>query len=568
MLSILIIIPLLGLLLILCVPREKIAAFKWIALATSIIQLVVSAYLLFMYQAGTSSLDQYQFGQNIPWIDLALGEFGHLSIRYAVGVEGIGVVFVLLSVLILLIGVISSWNIAEKRKGYFALYQLLNASIIGCFIAQDFFLFFLFFEFMLLPMYFLIGIWGGKRRAYASIKFFLYTLLGSVFILVVMIMLYVSAVNPVETGIKAELIGSEQPTLNEIQLVQKQLQQNQIDPVHYVHTFEFRYLKDVKNYIPNSFLSLIGGGSLFGQSARMIAFLALFIGFAIKLPAVPVHTWLPDAHVEAPTPISVILAGLLLKIGAYGLLRVAYTIFPEGGIYYAEFIAILGLIAILYGAFNALAQQDLKKLVAYSSISHMGFVLLGLASITNEGLSGAIFQSISHGIISPLLFLLVGVIYDRTGSRQIDDYQGLIHQMPKYTTLMVIATFASLGLPGFSGFVGELFIFLGAFEGAAVEGYFMTWIPIVATIGLIIGAAYYLWMLQRVFMGPFSLKHDSWKLSLSDLSAREWLMVVPLAILTLLFGIFPSLLLDLFEPYSQAFIEHVRTFGAQHLKAI
>ena len=286
-------------------------------------------------------------------------------------------------------------------------------------------------------------------------------------------------------------------------------------------------------------------------------FQALFIGFAVKLPIVPLHTWLPDAHVEAPTPVSVVLAGILLKIGAYGFLRVAYSIFPDGAIEYAWLIALIGVISIIYGALNALAMQDLKKMVAYSSVSHMGFVLLGIASISSEGINGAIFQMFSHGILSAMLFLIAGVLYDRTHNRIIEHYRGLLNKMPVYTAFVMIAFFASLGLPGFSGFIGELFTLLGAFGSDLVPN----WMAVIGAFGIVLSAAYFLWTLQRMFFGNFWIrKSDNLVIELNDVDNREKLMLLILAFITLLIGIMPALIFNISQGSVNELVHFIKGF--------
>jgi NADH-quinone oxidoreductase subunit M len=572
LLSLIIFSPLIAALILLFVPKEKVTIIKYLALITSVFQVIIAGLIYLAFQkgskapAGINKEAGFQLIEKIDWISMDLGRMGRLSIEYFVAVDGLSVTMVLLSAFILLIGVISSWNLENKLKGYFFLYLLLNASIMGCFVALDFFLFYLFFEFMLLPMYFLIGIWGGPRREYAAIKFFLYTLAGSIFILIVIIGLYISVIDPAKTAVNIGLVESidrvDAATISKVQLM---LNTGKIAPEHFVHTFNIIAMTDTSNFIPGSFLSTIGGSWLWGQSARLIAFLALFIGFAIKLPAVPFHTWLPDAHVEAPTPISVILAGILLKVGAYGLMRIPYSIFPEGAVHYAWWIGLFGIIAIIYGAFNALAMSDLKKLIAYSSISHMGFVLLGLASVTSEGVSGALYQMFSHGIISPMLFLVAGVIYDRTHNRDIPSYRGLASRMPYYTVVVVIAFFASLGLPGFSGFISEILVFLGAFNSASVNELIPRWMAIVATIGLLLTAGYYLWTLQRMFFGSFSVKKPEWATAFKDLDTREYLMFIPLIIATIIFGIFPHIFLDMVNQSVSHFVSFVSKVGHQNM---
>ncbi|MEO1053804.1 MAG: NADH-quinone oxidoreductase subunit M [Bacteroidota bacterium] len=559
LLSLLIFIPLLAAAIVVLLPKRLETLYKYVALVASLLQVVLGITLYGGFQAGKGSPvgindeSAFQFVEKLDWITLDLGRLGKLSVDYFLGVDGVSITMVLLSVIVLLVGVISSWNMTEKLKGYFGLYLLLNASIIGCFVALDFLLFYLFFEFMLLPMYFLIGIWGGPRKDYASIKFFLYTLLGSIFILIVMIGLYNSTIDPAATAVELSFVSDvSQVTPEIVSNIQGMLKQGRIAEQNLVHTFNMVHMTDMNNFIPDTFFAVIGKSVVGGLDARLIGFLLLFVGFAIKVPVVPVHTWLPDAHVEAPTPISVILAGILLKIGGYGLIRTAYLIFPEGGVHYAWLVGLLGLISIIYGAMNALSSKDLKKLIAYSSVSHMGFVLLGLASLTSEGVGGAIYQMFSHGVISSMLFLIAGVLYDRTHDRMIENYSGLASKMPRFTAVVVIAFFASLGLPGFSGFIAEVLVFLGAFS----SGMIPKWMAITATLGLLLSAAYYLWTIQRMFFGKFSVRFENWSASLTDLGSREYIMLVPLIVLTLLLGIFPHFILDMIN----ASVSHLVTF--------
>lgn len=555
LLSLIIWTPIAGLALILLLPDSLRSSYKWIGLVATSTQLLLSLVVFLNFDSAISAL---QFVEKHDWITLSLGSFGTLSIQYFLGVDGLNLLMVLLSGIVMVIGSISSWNISKSQKGYFALYMLLSTSVVGSFLSLDMFLFYLFFEFMLLPMYFLIGIWGGKRREYASIKFFLYTLLGSILILIVMIGLYASVIDPGKTGEPLSLTGPQ---------VQSMLQYMTIDSGDLVHTFDMTLMTDINNFVPNSILSLSVGKLIAGCSPRLLAFLALMIGFAIKLPAVPLHTWLPDAHVEAPTPISVVLAGILLKIGGYGFIRLGYAIFPDGAIHYAWLIALIGMISIIYGGFAAMAQKDLKKLIAYSSVSHMGFVMLGLAALTSEGVSGAIFQLFSHGIISPLLFLLVGVLYDRTKDRNIENYSGLATKLPYFTFFIIVGFFASLGLPGFSGFIGEVMVFLGAFSSQAVNGLVPTWIVVVSTFGLLLSAAYYLWTIQRMFFGSFFLRGQDEDV-LTDINMREWIMLGSLAILAILFGIMPGLLLAPISEGVNFFIETTQQKGVENLTNI
>jgi len=518
-LSLLIALPLLAAFLIILLPKTYQKSFKWIsviALALNFLSLV-NLYTGFDPQVST-----YQWVEEYPWIFLTLSSSESLLIKYALGMDGLNFPMVLLASGVLLIGVISSFSIQKKERMYYFLFLVLAASIMGCFLAIDFFLFFLFFEFMLLPMYFLIAIWGGENRTYASIKFFLYTLVGSIFILVAMIIFGLSSSDPLyaSSGIK-----------------------------EIVHTFDFRTLKDSGNFLSDSLLSINQTETIWGLAPRTFVFLLLFVGFGIKLPMVPLHTWLPDAHVEAPTPVSVVLAGILLKVGGYGLLRTGYEFLPEAAYQFTYWVMGAGVLSILYGAFNALAQTDLKKLIAYSSISHMGFVFLGFASLNSEGVQGAIYQMFSHGILSAMLFLVVGVLYDRTHDRQIAHYRGLAQQMPVFTSMVAVAFFASLGLPFFSGFIGEFFVLLGAFN----TPLFSFWWAIASSLGIILAAVYFLWTLQRMFMGEFRVA-ESITADLPDLTWREKLMLYPLAVAALVFGVYPAFLLEFTQTTVQALL--------------
>jgi NADH-quinone oxidoreductase subunit M len=536
LLSLLIFLPLLAGVIILFIPQKNAPLYKWIALSAMTIELVLTLVLVKNFDQSLPGIgnEALQFVEKLNWIDLQIGSTTSISIMYFLGVDGLSITMVLLSAIVLLVGVISSWNIKENGKGYWTLYLILSASVVGCFVALDFFLFYLFFEFMLLPMYFLIGMWGGKRREYASIKFFLYTLVGSILILIVMIALSISVIQP--------------------------------NPEMDVHSFDLMLMMDNSNFIKDSVLSISSTDSLFGLSYRLWGFLLILIGFAIKLPAVPVHTWLPDAHVEAPTPISVVLAGILLKIGGYGFYRIAYSIFPEGAYYFGWWIGLFGIIAIVYGALVAMAQSDLKRLIAYSSVSHMGFVMLGLAAITFQSAAGSMFQMFSHGLISAALFLIAGVIYDRTKDRQISSYSGLATGMPYFSVVVLIAFFASLGLPGFSGFIAEFLILAGSFEGAIKSEVISVFMPILGVVGLVLGAAYFLWTLQRMFFGKYWVREEEWKMP--DLTKRELLMFVPLLVMILVFGIFPGLILDLSNETIMSFVQLVTQQGKENLQII
>lgn len=528
LISFLIFTPLVAALLALFVRASAHSVFRTIALAASVCQLVVLAQLAVTYQASALP----QFVEQRPWITVSLGSWGTFKAEYFVGIDGLNILLVCLSVVVMLITVIASWGITRNIKGYFVLLLILNAAVIGTFTALDFLLFYLFFEFMLLPMFFLIGIWGGARREYASIKFFLYTLLGSILILIALIGLYLSVRDPRVPG-------------------------------HLVHTFNMLYMADPANYVPDAILYPAAPWTIGFLNAREWAFLLLFTGFAIKLPMVPVHTWLPDAHVEAPTPVSVVLAALLLKIGGYGLLRIAWPIFPESALTFSWVVGVFGVLSIIYGALNAMASQDLKRLIAYSSVSHMGFVLLGIASMTPEGVTGAIYQMFSHGIISALLFLIAGVLSDRTHDRLIGNYSGLASKMPAYFTIVLIGFFASLGLPGFSGFIAEVLVFLGAFKSNSVNGLLHESLAIISTLGLVLGAAYYLWTIQRMFFGTLHVKGGATIEQLTPLTPREYVVMVPLCILAFAFGIFPQPVMEWINPYTEYFVRFVLDTGKQ-----
>jgi NADH-quinone oxidoreductase subunit M len=475
---------------------------------------------------------------------------GQFMSKYTLGIDGLSISLILLTGLITWVALWNSTEIKEKIGGYYALVLLLNASLLGCFLAKDLFLFYVFFEFMLLPMYFLIGIWGGPRRNYASLKFFIYTLVGSLFILIVMLGMGLAYVDPYETALLNGLIRPEQSfNLDALKAVQLMVHSQELATSSLVHSFDIQALTDYNNCQITSILHISSGWQLAGMSAREWGFWLLFIGFAIKLPMVPLHTWLPDAHVEAPTPISVLLAGVLLKIGAYGWLRITIPFFQIEALLVAPILAGLGALSIIYGAYNALAMRDLKKLVAYSSVSHMGFVLLGIAAFTAEGWQGAIFQTISHGILSALLFLLVGVLYSRTGDREIDSYSGLVTLMPRFTVISGIAIFASLGLPGFSGFIGEFFSLMGAFTSPFLHPAF----AIIGALGLLLGAGYLLWTFQKIYLGKLYLKNNEW--SLPDLNKLELCSLFGLGIISILLGIYPGLLFELSEKFVTGFLK-------------
>lgn len=468
--------PLIGAVIIPFLPKAKEELIKRIALASTFPSLACAAWIFYAFLRGVASM-QFVEGP-IDWIS-------SYHIQYFLGIDGLAAPMVILTPLIATICIIASWGINKHVKGYFSLFLLLETGMIGVFVALDFFLFYIFWEVMLLPMYFLIGIWGGPRREYAAIKFFLYTLIGSVMILLVMIAFYFYSKG---------------------------------------NTFNILTLMDQTVHI----------GPMTSHMFRLVCWLGLMIAFAIKVPVFPFHTWLPDAHVEAPTAISVILAGILLKMGTYGMIRFCYPIFPDITIELAKWIAVFGMINIIYGALCSMAQKDFKRLIAYSSISHMGFCLLGMASFTSEGMNGAVLQMFNHGTITAQLFLIVGIIYDRAHHREIEGFGGLAHIMPRYAVLTAFAFFAALGLPGLSGFISEVLVLLGAFK---------TWPMITAfsAVGVVLTAAYILWTYQRVFLGKANEKYAN----LPEINWCETLTLAPLVLIVLILGIYPKAMLDI-----------------------
>ena len=513
-------LPILGMVIILFIPKTQEKAIKGLTLLITSIQVILAIVILagFNYaKGGVFDASSFQFIEKFRWIDIeGFSWIGRVKIDYYLGIDGLSVPLVLLTAIICFISTLSSFSINKSVKGYFAMFLLLDTGMMGVFVSLDFFLFYIFWELMLLPMYFLIGIWGGPRKEYAAIKFFLYTLLGSVLILLAVIGLYFSTTETLADGSK-------------------------------VFTFNMIAMMDPANYSANGILSPFNPDNL-----RFMAFLGLFIGFAIKIPMFPFHTWLPDAHVEAPTAISVILAGVLLKMGTYGILRVNYTMFPEITKQLIWYIALFGAINIIYGALTAMAQKDFKKLIAYSSISHMGFVLLGMASLNTLGISGAVLQMFNHGTITAMLFLIVGVIYDRAHTRDIDGFGGLAVQMPVYTGFTTLAFFAAIGLPGLSGFISEAFVFLGSFGFETIRV-----IAIISTLGILLGAGYMLWTLQRIYLGKLN---EKWA-TLTDMDMREYAMLVPLSLIIIFLGIYPSAMLDLMNTSVNSMVQFLSESG-------
>ena len=489
-LSLLIFLPLAGALLILAVPRGSEKLIRAIALVTTGGLLVLSVLVLYKFQPAAAGLPAgqagYQFQEKALWIP-------PINALYHLGLDGISLSMVFLTALLAFVAAVASFSITTRLKEYFFLYLLLQTGMMGTFLSLDLFLFYVFWEVVLVPMYFLIGIWGGPRKEYAAIKFFLYTLAGSVFMLLSILTCYF---------------------------------------VSTPHNFS----------IP----ALVQGGINASTAVQWAVFLGFFLAFAIKVPIFPFHTWLPDAHVEAPTPISVILAGVLLKMGGYGFLRISFPMMPQATQGFGLALGLLGVINIVYGALVAMAQTDFKKLVAYSSVSHMGFVLLGFSALTASGFNGALLEMFNHGIITGAMFLLVGVLYDRTHTRDLFAFGGLGSRIPVYGAFLTFFTMASLGLPGLSGFVGEFLSLLGCFPThPAIVG--------ISVIGLVLGAAYFLLVLQRVLLGPLNSR---WA-ALSDVSVREIAMLVPLMLFVVALGFWPKWILDLQAPALKGLVSHL-----------
>jgi NADH-quinone oxidoreductase subunit M len=519
-------LPLIGMVLVLAAPRRSEVAIKGISLGFTTATFVASLIALGLYigdPRASSPLAQRAINNIVdlddsgayaltdesqgvgdlvvrrPWIP-------YFNIQYFLGVDGISLSLVVLTGLISVLACLASWNIDHQVKGYHALFLLLVASMMGVFISLDLFLFYVFFEVMLLPMYFLIGIWGGENREYAAIKFLLYTLFGSVFILVAILILYFWTGDATVQSLY-NTTGRAQPFT--------------------AHTFDIVELTAIATQT-----------GYYGRAIQSWVFILFFIGFIIKLPSFPFHTWLPDAHVQAPTPISMILAGILLKIGGYGLIRLAWPLAPAGAYDWSYFVAGLGVFSILYGALVAMAQTDFKKLVAYSSVSHMGYVTLGLAVMNLAaspqyyayGVNGAMFMMIAHGITSAGMFFLVGVIYDRAHTRDLNALGGLNNVMPLYGAVSYVIFFGSMGLPGLCGFVAEVFVVLASFNYSRI-------MAVLAAAAVVLTAGYILWTLQRVFLG----RKETWK-GLPDMDLRELVIAAPLVVLTVALGVLPNTL--------------------------
>ncbi|HEX6127556.1 MAG TPA: NADH-quinone oxidoreductase subunit M [Candidatus Limnocylindria bacterium] len=488
-LSLIVFTPLIGVVALLLVPGGNHRLIRWVALATALATFGISLFLLGYDASGA----EFQFREDLEWIPA----FG---MGYRLGVDGLSVVLVLLTTILSVVAIVYSWEPIQTRvKEYYATMLLLMIGMLGVFVSLDLFLFYVFWEISLIPMYLVIGIWGGPRRIYATVKFVIYTLVGSLLMLVAILAVAIAHGN--DTG---------------------------------TFTFAYEALR----------------GHPFTDGLQALAFVAFFLAFAIKVPMWPLHTWLPDAHVEAPTAGSIILAGVLLKLGGYGFLRFSLPLLPDAAVEFAPVIIALSIIAIIYGALVSMVQPDLKKLIAYSSVSHMGFVMLGAFVFNEQGLQGSVFQMISHGVTTGALFLLVGVIYERTHDRMIAHMGGLNAKLPRYAALFGLFTFASIGLPGLSGFIGEFLVVLGAFR-------YNGWVAAATMSVVIFSAVYMLWMFQRVFFTVPSDWMRRWWPSLTDMNRTEWLAIAPLIVLVVALGVYPGPVLDAISGPVQRIIEGV-----------
>ncbi|MHB1686311.1 MAG: NADH-quinone oxidoreductase subunit M [Ignavibacteriaceae bacterium] len=495
LISFLLAVPLVGALLLLLIKKDKEDFVRYFGLIVSTLAFVISLIIYSGYDTATGG---FQLTEKHMWIS-------NLHISYNVGVDGISLLLVLLTTFLTPLTLLSSWKSINKKVKEFTFFMLLlELGMIGVFVSLDLFLFYIFWEAMLIPMYFIIGIWGGPRRIYASIKFFLFTMFGSLLMLVAIIWLAVYAAGPL-------------------------------------------------GHFTTNLVELYAIGPAIPYDIQLWMFLAFALSFAIKVPIFPLHTWLPDAHVEAPTAGSVILAGVLLKMGTYGLLRFCLPLFPQAAIHFAPYISTLAIIGIIYGALVAMVQKDMKKLVAYSSVAHLGFVVLGIFAMTQESVQGAVIQMVNHGLSTGALFLLVGVLYERMHTRLISDYGGIAKIVPVFAVFFMIASLSSIGLPGLNGFVGEFLILLGTFKSPVLDSW---WFAVFATSGVIFAAVYLLWLYQRVVFGE--VKNPKLN-ELTDMNKREIFILSAIFVFIFWIGIYPSTFLKVSESSTQKVLEQVLT---------
>ena len=540
LLSAVIFLPALGAIFVCLLPGRQGNMIKTASLLTTLIVFAITVWMAFPSQGGSDG--KFAFGQAAMQNVVAIRWIPAFNVHYILGLDGISFPLVILTSFLSVLAMAASWPIQKHVKAYCVLFLLLETGMLGVFVSLDFFLFYVFWEVMLLPMYFLIGIWGGPRREYAAIKFFLFTLVGSVLILIAMLMLYfASDITKLSLEqLQACHIAAAEPSV----------------AAPNPHTFNIMAMMEMGRMHDSPFAKPFW----LGQSMSWWIFLLLFIGFVIKLPAVPVHTWLPDAHVEAPTPISMILAGVLLKMGGYGVMRFCYPICPDAAYSLAWLVCGIGALSMIYGAFAAMAQKDFKRLVAYSSVSHMGYVLLGLgvASATAAtayetdfwamGANGAMFQMIAHGLSSAGMFFMVGVIYDRVHHRNLDQFGGLFAKMPIYSGLSIGIFFAALGLPGLCGFIGEVFVVLGTWSYSVTLG-------VLAASVVVLTAGYILWAIQRVYLGAeYKGPHGE---ALTPITRREIVIAAPLLAFAILLGVYPQALFNYQTPTVNQWVENV-----------
>ncbi|HKJ82340.1 MAG TPA: NADH-quinone oxidoreductase subunit M [Ignavibacteriaceae bacterium] len=502
LLTLILLLPFVGGLLLLLINKSKENLIRYFGLGISVLAFILSLFLYFSFDLSKAD---FQFTYKLSWIP-------NLNVSYHVGIDGISLLLILLTTFITPLTLISSWSSIQKKVKEFTFFMLmLEVGMLGVFMSLDLFLFYVFWEVMLIPMYFIIGIWGGDRRIYASVKFFIYTMFGSLLMLVAIIWLAVYASGPL-------------------------------------------------GHFSTDLVELYSVGPTVPRTIQLYMFLAFAFSFAIKVPLFPLHTWLPDAHVQAPTAGSVILAAVLLKMGTYGLIRFCLPLFPQAAIYFAPAISVLAVIGIIYGALVAMVQTDMKKLVAYSSVAHLGFVVLGIFAMTTESMQGAVIQMVNHGLSTGALFLLVGVLYERTHTRAIAEYGGIAKLVPIYAVALMIASLSSIGLPGLNGFVGEFLILLGSFKSPVLGSW---WFTVFAASGVIFAAIYLLWMYQRVVFG----KVTNPKLNdLKDMNKRELLVMVPIFIFIVWIGIYPSTFLKVSAKSVNKVIEQVYTPQSAGLK--